>query len=98
MYAYNNTVYGNTVGLGTDVTAFISKNNIAYNNATDYSGTFNSASTNNISKDATAPAYNTYYRNATVNFVSTSNPELKTSTSPTPTPRQGDWERINGRC
>ena len=67
--AYNNTVYNNTVGFGGSYA--ILKNNIAYNNTTDYSGTSNSASTNNLSKDGTAPAFNTYYTNKTLSFVNT---------------------------
>lgn len=72
---YNNTIY-NCSGYGIyddddPGPIIIAKNNIAYKNGTDYSATFNSASTNNLSKDATAPAYNTYYRNKTLTFVNT---------------------------
>jgi hypothetical protein len=45
------------------------KNNISYNNGTDYSGSWKTTSTNNLSKDATAPALNTYYRNKTLTFT-----------------------------
>jgi hypothetical protein len=78
VYIYNNTLYGNQYGLypvghgGTNVYA---KNNIAYNNTTDYytaAGGYNSASTNNLSKDATAPALGTYYRSKTLTFTNTS--------------------------
>ncbi|MFA6454335.1 MAG: LamG domain-containing protein [Patescibacteria group bacterium] len=72
IYAYNNTIYG----IAGDAfrpsdSIFVAKNNIAYDNDTDYLGTFDSSSTNNLSKDATAPAYGTYYRNKKVNFVNT---------------------------
>ena len=47
------------------------KNNIAYNNASyDYKGNFAAASTNNLSKDTTAPPLNTYYISKTLTFVS----------------------------
>jgi hypothetical protein len=71
VYAYNNTVYGFTKGLSTQGTTVYSKNNISYNNAYDYEGTFQATSTNNLSKDATAPALNTYYRNKTLAFTNT---------------------------
>ena len=70
-YVYNNTLYNNTIGIYKSGATLVAKNNIAYNNTTDYTGAFDSSSTNNLSKDATAPAYNKYYVNATVNFVST---------------------------
>ncbi|MFA6183597.1 MAG: hypothetical protein WC682_00670 [Parcubacteria group bacterium] len=68
---YNNTIYGNNIGILTGNTHTLIKNNISYNNAIDYSGTFVATSTNNLSKDATAPAFNTYYRNKTLTFVNT---------------------------
>ena len=70
-YIYNNTVYGGYLGIKQAAGTVIAKNNIAYNNVTDYIGTFSSASTNNLSKDATAPAYNTYYRTKTLSFTNT---------------------------
>ncbi len=59
-YIYNNTVFGNTTGIvyasGGNP---IAKNNISYNNiTTDYSGTFDSSSSNNISSDGSAPGTN----------------------------------------
>ena len=77
-YIYNNTVYNSDIGFfgGSYVTTVI-KNNIVYNNTTDYSGTFSSASTNNLSKDATAPGAgacpgaNCYYRSKSLSFVNT---------------------------
>ena len=71
MYAYNNTAYGNYIGLYPAAGSIIAKNNLSYNNTTDYSGTFNSASTNNLSKDATVPNLGTYYASATVIFSNT---------------------------
>ena len=73
-YVYNNTVYGATdtgIVKSTSVGAVVLKNNICYNNTTDYSGTFGLASTHNLSKDDTAPALNTYYRNKTLTFTNT---------------------------
>lgn len=69
---FNNTVYGsNRGGIVLNGTGVTLKNNVSYNNTTDYIGTPNSASTNNLSKDATAPAYNTYYLNKTLTFTNT---------------------------
>ena len=69
---YNNTFYGNYVGIKSlgfgGVTA---KNNLSYNNTTDYDGPFTATSTHNASSDATAPEYNTYYDNVTITFVNT---------------------------
>jgi len=67
-YVYNNTCYNMYYGYAQSSGAFIAKNNISYNNTVDYSGAFNSTSTHNLSKDATAPAYGTYYRNAIAAF------------------------------
>lgn len=72
MYAYNNTAYGNYIGLYPAAGTIVAKNNLSYNNTTDYSGTFNSASTNNLSKDATVPNLGTYYASATVIFLNIS--------------------------
>jgi hypothetical protein len=79
VYVYSNTVYGNSTGINHaacgDVLFFV-KNNISYDNVQDYANgcgdAFNSASTNNLSKDATAPAFNTYYRNKTISFINVS--------------------------
>lgn len=70
-YVYNNTVYGNDGGIDCANPGYATaKNNLSYNNsAEDYSGTFDSSSTNNLSKDATAPALGTYYRSALAYFV-----------------------------
>ena len=77
-YVYNNTVYGCSIGIYSYSSgSAIVKNNIAYNNSSDYSGTFTSASTNNLSKDATAPGAgacpgaNCYYRSKTLTFTNT---------------------------
>ena len=68
-YVYNNTVYNVNSGIAQTAGTVVVKNNIFYNNVVDYSGTFDSSSTHNLSKDGTAPAYGTYYANATVAFV-----------------------------
>ncbi len=88
-YAYNNTMYnirsGTRAGFGIYAFAGITvaKNNIAYNNTIDYYGTFSSASTNNLSKDATAPAYGTYYRNAIVLFADSANSDFHLASADT---------------
>lgn len=72
---YSNTLGNNTKGFGDgqSIPASIYKNNIAYNNTTDYTNTasYGAASTHNLSKDATAPALNTYYRSKTLTFTNT---------------------------
>jgi hypothetical protein len=68
-YFYGNTFFNAGKGMQS---GSLAKNNIAYNNTTDFAGTYNAASTNNLSKDATAPAYGTYYRNKTLTFTNTS--------------------------
>ncbi|MFA6183740.1 MAG: LamG domain-containing protein [Parcubacteria group bacterium] len=88
IYLYNNTLYGNASGIKVPISSSaIAKNNIAYNNGTDYvtsgTGYFNSASTNNLSKDATAPAYNTYYVNKTLDFIDTANKDFHLSQTDT---------------
>ena len=69
----NCTIYGFTsFGIWDESGGVITaKNNIAYNNASyDYKGNFAAASTNNLSKDTTAPPLNTYYISKTLTFVS----------------------------
>lgn len=68
-FVIGNTFYYNILGASSSGATF--KNNISYNNSTDYAGTYNSNSTGNLSKDNTAPAYGTYYRSKTLTFVST---------------------------
>ena len=75
----NNTVYGCS-GVGIykyGSKNLIAKNNLAYNNTTDFSGTFHASSTNNLSSDNTAPAYGTYYRNASVSFLDPDNNDFR---------------------
>ena len=69
-YIYSNTIYGCGTGISSSATEELLKNNISYNNTTDYSGTFMAASTNNLSKDTTSPPLNTYYISKTLTFVS----------------------------
>jgi hypothetical protein len=82
-YVYNNTITNGSVGFRQgSVTPgeIVLKNNIAFNNSTnDYSGTFHASSTHNLSSDATAPAYGTYYRNATVQFADADNDDFHLS-------------------
>lgn len=74
-YVYNNTLYGNNVGIYGDVSMPLNpKNNISYNNFKDYAydapAGFTNTS-NNISKDATSP--DAALRNKTVAFVDEAN-------------------------
>ncbi|MCK5510965.1 LamG domain-containing protein, partial [Candidatus Parcubacteria bacterium] len=73
VFIYNNTVYNCTTGFRTGYLDFVAKNNIAQDCATGFSGSFDSSSTHNISDDATAPAYGTYYRDTDVNFTDEAN-------------------------
>jgi hypothetical protein len=96
-YVYNNTVYDCSVGYGTSGTS-IAKNNIAYNNTNNYSGTFDAASTNNLSGPSQTDAPGSNPSNAvTVNFVDPagSPPDLHLESSDTGardngTPLSGD--------
>ena len=55
IYVDNNTIYGCDYGFYFSYPAEL-KNNISYNNSTaDYNGSVNATSSNNLSKDATAP-------------------------------------------
>ncbi len=72
-YLYNNSLSNNYVGIyrfmGSSVTA---KNNIAAGNDTDYLGTFEGSSTNNIAATGTAPGSNAYtFTMAEIAFMST---------------------------
>lgn len=73
IYAYNNTLWGFDTGIsqnGASLTV-IAKNNMVQNGAggvKDFSGTFSSSSTGNLSSDESAPAYGSYYRSKTVTF------------------------------
>ncbi|HAI74134.1 TPA: hypothetical protein DCL22_01990, partial [Candidatus Moranbacteria bacterium] len=91
LYVYNNTVYGGvTAGIADrQGSSLVAKNNIAYNNITDYSGTFSASSTNNLSKDATAPPYNTYYTNASVIFSDEANQDFHLDSADTGARNQG---------
>ena len=77
-YMYNNTVYGCVNGIWASAGTIIAKNNVAYGNGDNYAGSFDAASTNNLSGPSPqndAPGSNP--RNAvTVTFV-----------APTATPR-----------
>ncbi len=76
-FLYNNTVYDCSTGIlsySIDL-GVLAKNNISYNNGTDYSipvgGRWALASTNNLSKDTTAIPYNIYYISKTLTFTNT---------------------------
>jgi hypothetical protein len=47
-YGYNNTLYGNNVGINSQGDSVI-KNNISYNNTDNYANAFSASSTNNLS-------------------------------------------------
>jgi hypothetical protein len=68
-YIYNNTVYNCNIGIYT-AAAILIKNNISYNNTDNYNGTFNAASTNNLSGPTQTDAPGSNPRNGvTVTFV-----------------------------
>lgn len=66
---YNNTVAGSRYGIRRTAGTVVAQNNLSYANTTDYSGTFGTLSTNNASRDQTAPAFGTFYRGVVVSFV-----------------------------
>ncbi len=76
-YIYNNTILNNLTGIVASQGTVIAKNNLAYNNAADYSGSFNASSSNNLSKDGSSPNTGStdcgshYCTNQTVAFIST---------------------------
>ncbi|KKP67658.1 MAG: PKD domain containing protein [Candidatus Moranbacteria bacterium GW2011_GWE1_35_17] len=88
-YIFNNTAHGNTVGFRDSGQDIIVKNNLAYDNGTDYVGTFSSSSTNNISKDATSPNSGSTdcgghsCRSQTISFVDAINKDFHLSPSDT---------------
>ncbi len=83
IYAYNNTVYGCEIGFYRSLySIFVAKNNIAYDNTTDYAGVFDTSSTNNLSKDGTAPGLNPKI-NQVVNFVDAASKDFHLSPSDT---------------
>lgn len=74
IYAYNNTVYNSYYGIYASGTPTVfAKNNIAYNNTNNWSGSFDSSSTNNLSgpgSDADIPTTNAQ-NGVSVTFVNT---------------------------
>jgi hypothetical protein len=80
-YVYNNTVYGCTLGMyNHNGGTLVVKNNLANGNATDYGGSYDASSTNNLSGDGTAPGSNAR-RNAAVVFVDAANRDLHLSSA-----------------
>jgi hypothetical protein len=76
-YVYNNTVYNNYLGIQRELGTAISKNNISYNNTDNYSGTFDAASTNNLSGPTQTDAPGSNPRNGvTVTFVDAANKDF----------------------
>ncbi|KPJ58178.1 MAG: hypothetical protein AMJ46_14545, partial [Latescibacteria bacterium DG_63] len=70
VYLYNNTVYNCLIGIWRSDGTLVAKNNIAYNNGDNYSGTFDDSSTNNLSGPSQSDARGSNPRNAvTVTFV-----------------------------
>ncbi|MBT4761837.1 MAG: hypothetical protein HOO06_09095 [Bdellovibrionaceae bacterium] len=73
-YVYNNTIYGCKNGIyeSNDATNIL-KNNISYNSTigsyVDYTGTYDGASANNLSADATSP--NVAFQSKTLSFTNT---------------------------
>ena len=78
---YNNTVYGNAIGIAQTSNSYYS-NNVSYNNGVDYTGTPKAGSTNNLSKDATANGSNAK-TNQTVIFVNASSSDFHLSNTDT---------------
>ena len=70
IFAYNNTTVGVTVGMlcGGANPNNVFKNNIVQDATTNYSGTFDGASTNNLDDDGTAPGSNPQ-NNKTLTFA-----------------------------
>jgi len=54
-YLYNNTAYNCTTGFNRNAGTWVAKNNLSYNNTTDFSSGFDASSDYNFSKDDTAP-------------------------------------------
>jgi hypothetical protein len=71
-YLYNNTVHGFATGItrGSGLSP-VAKNNLVQSCTTCYASTYDAASTNNISEDATSP--NAAFRNLAVSFVDEAN-------------------------
>jgi hypothetical protein len=70
----NTTVYDCDIGYNSnssEVYGFLCKNCIGYNNDVDFAGMVTAPAdcTNNLSKDGTAPPYNTFYTNKTLTFA-----------------------------
>ncbi|EKE19397.1 MAG: hypothetical protein ACD_9C00030G0001, partial [uncultured bacterium] len=76
-YIYNNTIHGSQQGINSGITSVTIKNNLSYSNGDDYYGSFNAASANNLSKDATSP--NVSFRSKTVSFVDATNKDFHLS-------------------
>jgi hypothetical protein len=81
-YVYNNTAFNNKIGFRQDGGTFVAINNISYNNTDNYSGSFDPASTNNLSgpTQSDAPVGNAI-NSATVQFVDEVNYDLHLSPS-----------------
>jgi|GEM_PF-7065501 len=86
-YVYNDTFYGNTEGIYSNDSYFTAKDVIANGDTTDYSGTFNAASEDDISQDASSP--NPSFRSVTVGFTNGTSPNLLLSSSDTGTVTTG---------
>ncbi|MCK5591336.1 MAG: hypothetical protein KAI72_05215, partial [Candidatus Pacebacteria bacterium] len=71
LYLYNNTICGCYIGFQMSNSAATLKNNIAYNNLTDYALVANVSHSNNLSKDDTSP--DAALRNQTVSFLDEAN-------------------------
>ncbi|KKP84865.1 MAG: MSHA biogenesis protein MshQ, partial [Candidatus Moranbacteria bacterium GW2011_GWF2_35_54] len=95
-WVYNNTIYG--CGIGIDQTSneiVYAKNNIVQGATTGYNGTFDAASSNNISSDATAPGANSK-NSTTVSFVSTTAGSEDFHLAPTDTAAKDSGADLSG--
>lgn len=80
-YVYNNTVADSYYGIKDGYSDIVAKNNIVQGCTFDYSGSFDGASANNISLDATSP--NVSFRSKTVIFVNAGAEDYHLSASDT---------------
>ncbi len=85
LYAYNNTIYNNDYGIYSYAYSItVAKNNLVYNNADNYVGTFDDYSTNNLSGPTQTDAPGSNPRNGVqVSFVDPNNGDFHLSPADT---------------
>jgi len=85
-YIYNNTIINCVTGISVNSGNIVAKNNIAYNNTDNYSGSFDASSTNNLSgpsSDSTISGQSYPQNGVTVDFVDTANKDFHLAASDT---------------